>query len=66
MSNDQDTKDTSDPSSPEAPQTHEYAEEHEMEPDDQLQPGGRHGTPAATGMSGLDADKKPGGPIKDR
>jgi hypothetical protein len=66
MNNDQDTKDTSDPSSPEAPQTHEYAEEHELEPDDELQPGGRRGTPAATGMSGLDTDKLPGGAIKDR
>jgi hypothetical protein len=56
MSNDQRRKDTSDYSSPEAPQTFEYAEEHELEPVDQLQPGGRRDTPEPRGMPALDGD----------
>jgi hypothetical protein len=51
MTNDQRGKDTSDASSPEAPQTFEYAEEHELEPDDQLQPGPRSDTPESAGTA---------------
>jgi hypothetical protein len=49
MPNDEHGKDTSDSSSPEAPQTFEYAEEHELEPGDQLQPGTRPDTPKSAG-----------------
>jgi hypothetical protein len=49
MRNDQRGKDTPDASSPEAPQTFEYAEEHELEPDDQLQPGTLPDTPESAG-----------------
>ena len=54
MRNDQRRKDTSDAASPEAPQTFEYAEEHELEPGDQLQPGRRRDTPERAGMPSVD------------
>ena len=58
MSDDHGSKDTSEYSSSEAaPQTREYAEEHELEPDDRLEPGGRRGTSQPAGMPALDKDK---------
>ena len=60
MPNDEHGKDTSDSSSPEAPQTFEYAEEHELEPGDEPQPGELRDTPerAGTPLDGADVTNK--------
>jgi hypothetical protein len=47
-------KDTSDYSASKAPETREHADETESQPDRRLEPGGPLGTPAPTGMSGMD------------
>jgi hypothetical protein len=57
--------DTSEYSSSKAPETREHAEERDTAIDARLQPGGAHGTPDPTGMSGLDRDEVPNGATAD-
>jgi hypothetical protein len=42
-----------------APDTREHAEEKKSQRDSRLTPGGKHGSPASTGMDALDRDEVP-------
>jgi hypothetical protein len=51
--------DTTDYSASKSPETMEHAEKKKLPSDHRLEPGGAHGTPAATGMSAMDPEDVP-------